>query len=176
MKIKNVKYADENHDGVTIRFKDNSTFQIPTQQHRYMYTDVLNEWLEKGNEIEAYQTDEEKLSLEKEHKIQEINELCKVSIEAGFISSALGTEYLYQSELTDQMNLMGAVSTGTTQKVKCSHNEGKAWQWLAHTQEQLNQVLYDAQAYKGLLFEKATTLKEQIKVCTTVEDVQHIRW
>lgn len=174
--IKNVKYSDVNHDGVNISFDDNNTFSIPTQQHRYEYTDALNEWLKKGNEIEAYQTDDKKLVLKKEQKTQEINELCKQSIEAGFISDALEKNCLYQSEFADQLNLMSVLNIGLAQKLKCSSNEGQTWQWLEHTKTQLEKVFADATKCKTMLLEKATDLKEKTKKCTTLEEVQNIKW
>jgi len=82
--IKKVKYTDKQNDGVIITFDDDTTFQIPTQKHRYMYTDDLKEWLkDEANEIEAYKTQAE-LDKEaqdkatqdaKKTKAKELNEL-----------------------------------------------------------------------------------------------------
>ena len=103
------------------------------------------------------------------NKVQEINNACSSQIISGFTSTALDTAtpttYHYQSEQTDQLNLIGLVSGGVDDVLKCSKDDGSGnpttWNYELHTIAQLTQVLNDGKAYKISLLTKAADLKAQ---------------
>lgn len=119
-------------------------------------------------------TEDEILTQDKAEKTNKVNEDVKTLIISGFTSSALGTNHMYQSDETDQLNLIGAVTSGVAQAFKCSSNDGESWQWKMHTITQLQTVLRDGASYKNQLLENASTLKSQIQVCTTIEELEAI--
>ena len=115
----------------------------------------------------------------KTSKISEINGKCKQEIVSGFASSALGSEYIYQSEPVDQINLMGVVLVGQDSLFKCGVKDDKGniiWSYKQHTIAQLQQVLQDGKVHKQGLLQKANTLKTQVANATTVKDVEAIVW
>ena len=115
----------------------------------------------------------------KTSKISEINGKCKQEIVSGFASSALGSEYIYQSEPVDQINLMGAVIAGEDSVFKCGKTNSDGivtWDYIKHTIDQLKQVLADGKIHKLALLEKANKLKIEVKEATTVKDVEAIVW
>ncbi len=116
----------------------------------------------------------------KQEKISEINKIAQEKIVSGFISSALGSKHLYQSEPTDQINLLGVVQTAQltneNQLFKCSHDNGQTWEYKEHTPEQITQVLKDGKDIKIAILEKANQLKQQVKQATTIDEVNSISW
>jgi len=115
----------------------------------------------------------------KTSKISEINGKCKQEIEAGFVSSTLGSEHIYQSEPVDQINLMGVVIAGEDCPFKCGIKDDGGnivWSYKQHTIAQLKQVLADGKAHKLALLEKANTLKMQVASAKTVSDVTKVVW
>jgi len=119
------------------------------------------------------------LFLSKENKINEINSACKKDIIGGFLSSALGSEYIYQSEPVDQINLMGVVIAGNDSIFKCGekNSEGNiTWSYKKHTIDQLKQVLSDGKKHKLALLEKANDLKNKVRNAKTVDEVKNIKW
>jgi len=119
------------------------------------------------------------LEIKKVTKIEEINNKCKQEIEAGFVSSALGSEHIYQSEPVDQINLISVVLAGQDSPFKCGIKDDGGnivWSYKQHTIDQLKQVLADGKAYKLALLEKANKLKEQVKNAKTVDETNKINW
>jgi len=115
----------------------------------------------------------------KESKTSEINSACSKAITSGFTSSALGTSYSYQSEQTDQLNLIGVVTAGQDDYFKCGvadANGNITWNYELHTIAQLQQVLGDGKVHKQGLLQKANTLKAQVTGATTVKDVEAVVW
>lgn len=115
----------------------------------------------------------------KASKIKEINIACGNEIESGFISNALGTEYTYQSEQIDQLNLIGLVASGTDDYFKAGVTDvdgNITWNYELHTIGQLKQVLEDGKAHKQTLLQKANTLKAQVNTATTQADLDAIVW
>ena len=105
-----------------------------------------------------------------------INSAAHNEIIAGFSSDALGDAYMYQSEETDQLNLIGMVMAGTDDYFKCSADGGQTWGYELHTAAQLKQVLEDGKAIKLGILQKAQSLKGQIDDATTIADVEAIVW
>ena len=115
----------------------------------------------------------------KTSKISEINGKCKQEIISGFTSSALGSEHIYESEQTDQLNLIGVVTAGQDDYFKCGvtdANGNVTWNYELHTIAQLQQVLVDGKTHKQGLLQKANTLKAQVTGATTIKDVEAIEW
>jgi len=114
----------------------------------------------------------------KQEKISEINKIAQKKIVSGFISNALGSNHLYQSEPTDQINLLGVVQTAQltneNQLFKCSPDNGQTWEYKEHTPEQITQVLKDGEDTKTAILEKANQLKQQVKQATTIDEVNSI--
>jgi hypothetical protein len=152
-----------------------SVKSVPLDKGNKDYQEVL-EWIEEGNTPEPFLTYEEKVNNLKLSKTNTINMSCKQAIESGFISAALGTEHKYESEEIDQLNLIGAVSSGISQSIKCSEDGGETWGYKIHTNTQLKTVLKDGAKIKAEYLQKASVLKEQIKNTTSLEELEQINW
>jgi len=121
----------------------------------------------------------ERYKVVKASKINKINTTCEKEITSNFSSDALGDAHIYQSEQTDQLNLIEAVTAGTDDYFKCGvadANGNVTWNYELHTIAQLQQVLADGKAHKQGLLQKANTLKPQVAHATTVRDVEAIVW
>jgi len=115
----------------------------------------------------------------KASKTSEINSACAKEITSGFTSSALGTPHIYQSEQTDQLNLIGVVTAGQDDYFKCGVTDANGnitWNYALHTIAQLQQVLGDGKVHKLALLKKANTLKMQVVSAKTVADVTKVVW
>jgi len=119
------------------------------------------------------------LKRSKKSKTNEINTACAKEITNSFNSDALGDTHIYQSEQTDQLNLIGVVTAGQDDYFKCGvtdANGNVTWNYEKHTIAQLQQVLKDGKAVAQTLLQKANTLKQQVAEATTVEDVEAVVW
>lgn len=96
-----------------------------------------------------------------QRQIEDVSRACEADIVSGFTSSALGTEHAYQSDRDDQLNLVGAVSTGTDMTFKCKDSNG-VWDYKLHTTAQLQQVMNDGAASKHLKLERFNQLKNDV--------------
>lgn len=115
-------------------------------------------------------TDAEVLATTKTERIAAINAACAATITSGFTSSALGTLHTYDSEETDQINLIGAMSLGIDLPYKCADADGiKAFR--LHTASQLKQVAIDGATVKLAALEKASALKALVVAAGTVGEV-----
>lgn len=148
---------------------------VPLRKENFECQRIL-EWLKEGNTPEPFLTYEEQVNNLKLSKTNTINIFCKQAIESGFISAALGTEHKYESEEIDQLNLIGAVSSGVSQPIKCSEDGGETWGYKVHTNTQLKTVLKDGAKIKAEYLQKASVLKEQIKNATSLEELEPINW
>lgn len=119
------------------------------------------------------------LKKSKDNIVNEIGKQCETAIISGFPSQALGSEHFYQSDRDDQINLMGLVTAGNDDLLKCglkNDDETITWEWKPHTKEQLKAVFDDGAAYKKEQLIKSATLKAQISAATTVEELDLIVW
>lgn len=123
----------------------------------------------------------------KTSKLSSINTLCEAAIVGGFTSSALGSEHVYQSDRDDQINLMGLVTAGADDLLKCgvvttvieedgTEIETITWEWKQHTAAQLKAVFDDGALFKKQQLIKANTLKAQVAAATTAEELDGIVW
>jgi len=107
------------------------------------------------------------------------NARCRLEIELGFPSSALGTAHQYPCKEEDQTNLMAtfvlAKELNVSKPFKCRDSSGVA-DYRMHTVAELHQVGQDAELHKMTALVKANTLKAQIEVATTKTDVEAIVW
>ena len=133
---------------------------------------------DKTEEEIRQKEEKNKINQAKLNKISEINKIAQEKIVSGFISNALGSNHLYQSEPTDQINLLGIVQTAQltneNQLFKCSEDNGQTWEYKEHTPEQITQVLKDGKDIKTAILEKANQLKQQVKQATTIDEVNSI--
>lgn len=122
------------------------------------------------------------LEAKRTQKISEINNSAKVSITGGFTSLALDgtTVYHYQSDLEDQLNLIGLVSSGADDYFTCSVDDGlgnpTTLVATLHTIAQLQQVLTDGKAVKQASLVKARDLKTQASVAVNIAEIDAIVW
>ncbi|EKT4494002.1 hypothetical protein QEM27_001709 [Pseudomonas putida] len=103
------------------------------------------------------------VSLEDRHtaKFTEINQRCEAAIRAGFWSAALGSPYLYSSQLEDQLNLTGVVLLAQPSPYACRDEQGHK-EFRLHSAEQLLQVSGDFTVYKLQHLQRANMLKQQL--------------
>ncbi len=72
MEIIKAKYSSEDNNWVTLFFSDGSTGQCSVKDGiRRQYTDLLNEWLDKGNTIEPQYTAKELADMKRAQDIAE---------------------------------------------------------------------------------------------------------
>ncbi len=144
--------------------------EVPTSKYQF----ALDEWNEKRElELNPLPLSFEEL---KNIKIQEINQACKKAIISGFKSLAKEIEYKYESDEVDQLNLIGAVTTGVRQNIKCSSDNGVTWQWIDHLSSEVKDVFDDGVNHKNEMLIKASTLKNQVLTVPTVEEINKIVW
>ncbi len=106
-------------------------------------------------------------------KKEEINSYIEKLIVKGFDSSALGTPYHYDNQITDQVNLADAVTLGTSVMFKCTDATGKK-ALVQHTSSQIQDVRSDSIKFKMQLLQQADTLKQQAANALTIDDVNKI--
>lgn len=122
-----------------------------------------------------FRTVEEILEQAKQVAINKVNNDVKTLIIAGFHSDVLGIEHKYQSEEIDQLNLLDKVAAGVNQKIKCSADDGKTWELKMHTIEQLKNVLKDGSLYKNQLLESGEALKNKVRACKTLKELELVK-
>ncbi|OPH61708.1 hypothetical protein BC351_00250 [Paenibacillus ferrarius] len=112
----------------------------------------------------------------KQRKINELNSACNAAILAGFRSDALGSSNSYEFGTDDQINLGGMLNAITAGLV----TEPIIWKASGsphpHTFNQFKQVFGDGLTHKNNNIAKYWTLKEQVTVAETNEDVNAIQW
>lgn len=94
-------------------------------------------------------------------KTREIDLACEAAITNGFRSSALGALHSYTSEITDQLNLMDAVSSGLPSLYPCRDEIGIRL-FREHSAEQLRIVSSDFSTYKLKLLIYSGDLKARL--------------
>ncbi|MEN4053776.1 hypothetical protein [Sulfurimonas sp. NWX79] len=167
----------------TVKIKENGylindEMYVPNDSSNRHYQEV-QEWLKTNTPEPEFSIEELKLQ-----KISEINSSCSKQIVSGFTSTALDTAtpttYHYQSEQIDQLNLIGLVSGGVDDVLKCSKDDSSGnpttWNYELHTIAQLTQVLNDGKAYKINLLTKAADLKAQVEAVATQAELDAIVW
>ena len=108
---------------------------------------------------------------------------CSLAITSGFASSALGLPYTYPSALTDQSNLIGAVSASYDPtnspswaiKFWCMDANG-FWDFHPHSASQIQKVLADGVAQREVYSAKLQGLVIQAQNVTAIADLAAITW
>lgn len=115
----------------------------------------------------------------KQDKTNKINLACQQEIIGGFISSALGEPHKYDSDIIDQLNFMQAYAIA---KIKSQPVPYRIWsndgtkQFYPHTAEQFEIAYQDGAIIKAQALQKCATLKAQIELATTQEELEAIVW
>ena len=109
------------------------------------------------------------------NRVNVINRAVALAIEGGYISAALGAPHMYDSELEDQVNLIGVLALGVDHPFACVNEQGIR-DYRMHTAQQIRQVAADGAARKMQLLQHATMLKYMIQQAETVEVVNSIVW
>jgi len=117
------------------------------------------------------------LALAKEEKIIELSKAAGVEITKGFPSAALGVTYFYDGTQEDQLNLVGAVTSGLPMPFSVRVKVGDtAKVYKLHTPAQLHQVLEDGKAYKLGILIRFNTFKDSVLAATNLLDLGKIKW
>lgn len=124
------------------------------------------------------QTEKDSFTLQesKETKIAEINLVCANLITRGFISSALGKPYLYQSTVEDQTNLKTAAQSYKDRAFKCESIATGEVAFCVHTQAQIQAVHEDFCDLLEACLLHAFNKKKEIKSAKSAEDLKLIKW
>lgn len=113
-------------------------------------------------------------------QISLLSTACQTSITSGFASKALDQSCGYGSQLTDQNNLLSALSasqgqaSGWTTSLWCQ--QGGVWSFQSHTAAQVAQVNADWVSFRTAVQSKYAGFVTQVQAATTVEVVQAITW
>jgi len=114
------------------------------------------------------------LEVAKKKRIVELSHDCEQAIISGFVSSALGTPHMYDSEVVDQLNLAGSlVNVFPTVENPNGGAEDYAARpvvdgvvqpkvYINHTFSQLKQVVADGVAFKLNLLKQFNTKRDYI--------------
>ena len=179
--IKNGSIIGYIYNGVTYTIGSINAYkqQKEKQDENFKINETYEEILKaiENGEIEEDHTYLDRL---KKQKIKELNDRAEKEIISGFTSNALGSEHLYQSEPTDQLNLIGIVQTAqltnSNQLFKCSADNGKTWDYVEHTPEQLTKVLEDGKQRKQDILIKCAELKAKVLQAQTEDEVKAVVW
>jgi hypothetical protein len=120
-------------------------------------------------------TEDEILTFVKATQIEILTASCGAAIVSGFSSSALGTAYTYPSKQNDQINLIGAVTSGESVDFWNCDSAG-VWAKRPHTAAQIKQVLSDGKASYQSYSAKLIDLTNIVNAAATVEEVQAVVW
>lgn len=94
-------------------------------------------------------------------KLEEISLACNRYIEGGFTSDALGADFRYSSELTDQINLTGLMLSDLDSGYPC-YDDQQVKGFRPHTAAQLRQVGNDLTRFKQAALQHADNLKQAL--------------
>lgn len=136
----------------------------------------LYDFWQKAELPEGYtQAKAEELAKAKAAKCEELNKICDSHL-LSFESDALGDTHIYDSELEDQLNLLGLVNAGVDSFFRCLKKGESLKQNLPHSKAQLAKVYKDGLTYKSEMIYKCGLLKAQTMACESVEAVEKIVW
>jgi hypothetical protein len=109
-------------------------------------------------------------------KFKELAGYCRIALENGFESSALGTIHTYPSTETDQHNLQSIILAGIESPLWCA--EDGTWSFKDHTIAQVQQVNVDWLNYRITQQRKYATSMAIVNstATTTVEAVTAVIW
>lgn len=127
-------------------------------------------------------TDAELLAGAQATQIALLRASCSVAIVSGFTSSALGSPHTYPTQITDQINLMGAAKAGElatdpswTVSFWCVDGTG-TWVYAPHTAAQIAQAFVDGAAQRMAYSTQLDNLTKQVMAALSPTAVQSIVW
>lgn len=168
-------YAPEIHKNIpsnTIQITDEQWQECLSNQGRYK---VISGQL-VSQPLASTPNDAEYLQAYKDIKKAQLNKLCKQTICSGFYSFALGEQHKYESEIEDQINLLGSIQLNEDMLYRCWNTEETYQEWYFHTAEQLRQAFRDGTVMVRANLERVSLLKEQVDASTTIEEINNIQW
>lgn len=126
----------------------------------------------------------------KETKIQELSDDCAKDIVSGFVSAALGTEHLYDSEPVDQLNIVGSYVATTPDTINPQGSQTyhasrpiingapQLKEYKLHDNVQMKKVIMDGVAFKLAKLTRFNNMRNEILVNTTrtAEEIAAITW
>jgi hypothetical protein len=126
----------------------------------------------------------------KEAKIVELSDDCAKDIISGFVSTALGTEHIYDSEAVDQLNIVGSYIATTPDNVNPEGSQTyhatrpiingvpQLKEYKLHDNYQMKKVLLDGVAFKLAKLKRFNAMRNDILVNTarTDEEIAAITW
>ena len=111
-----------------------------------------------GGVISKEELDSQALNQAKAEHTQALSDEAERRIRSGFWSNALGSPHFYDSDIEDQINLIGVVTVGTDSPYACRPGSQTALkQYIFHTAAQLRQVAEDGKQvkfHKQLVYQK----------------------
>jgi len=117
------------------------------------------------------------LSKRKIEKITAFSDNARNEIVNGFLSSALGTSFYYDSQPEDQLNLVGVVASFQESLYPCrSNGPTSPKEYRLHTHAQLLQILYEGKNIKLVILEKFNNKKALVISVTTIEELDTVVW
>lgn len=136
----------------------------------------LYDFFEKATLPESYtKAQEQALALAKQEKCKQLNDKCDELL-LSFESDALGEVYVYDSELEDQLNLLGIVSANIDSYFRCRKKDESIKANLPHSKEQLKQVYADGLAYKSQMIYRCGELKAKVQKALSLDEIASIVW
>lgn len=145
--------------------------------HNLPFTDPasLQPFIDKHEAVMALVSQQLPLPKYKALKLSQLERAAGSNITAGFNCSALGAVHRYGGKETDQINLIGAASTGLDLPFPCA-DENDAWARRLHTAAQLQQVLMAGAGYKQTILITLDGLREQVDAAADHAAVDAIEW
>ncbi|MDO6383411.1 hypothetical protein [Leptospira santarosai] len=116
--------------------------------------------------------DIEKLRVELKGRVSSI---CSAKVISGFESDALGSAYYYDSNVDDQLNLIGLVSLNASVQQKCADIQNGVKTYREHTAEQIRQVLADGAILKSIYLQRSAALKKEIGNAKSLSELEQIK-
>jgi len=137
------------------------------------YTDIT--W-ETGGTITQIDLDNMRTVAMQTERIIELSESAKLDIVNGFTSSALGTQHWYDSNLEDQLNLIGATASTIDVLFGVRETEFGPKLYKNHTHVELLNVLSDGKNVKLFVLQKFNNKRDVILLATTEAEIDAITW
>ncbi|MCX2946566.1 hypothetical protein ORG37_26165 [Rahnella perminowiae] len=99
---------------------------------------------------------------------------CQDFLLAGFSADALGSDYRYPSQITDQQNLSSAASAQTGAYLWCAKEA--EWSLKSHTPAQVQAVRVAWVTYLNAAQQKLVSLMDDVENTTTPEEAAAVVW
>ena len=152
-----VQWDDSKGSGI-VEVKEGQDYPIENLND---FSEILAEF-KRLSHIEDEPAEHMSLDELKAVKRADINSKASEKITGGFFSSALGSPMLYESDRSQQINLIDSISAGGDDLFKCEDSEGVE-DYRLHSNDELKQVLTDGRDTKLGYLLRAKELKELVE-------------